>query len=577
MSWTPRRTPDSVLSALTPSWPLRVAASGTLRSTMALTVAADGMRMREFRLLAFAALLLAGACGDGATEPDASDPPRPTTVTVSPATAALSALEETVQLTAEVHDQNGQSMAGSSVSWASGSAGVATVSSAGLVTAAGSGTAAITATAGGVSGIATVTVEQTLSAVTVSPAADTLVAGDTLRLTARAMDANGHAVAGAEFSWAAGDTTVAVVDATGRVTAVGAGEVGITATADGVSGRATLVSIPDPYYEELTVWVVYERADVPGDWRTGRISAARVRAGRELVFMAGRTAGTIYGHGSTWESSDTSVIALSPGTHPGRPSRPVMIARGVGPGRATVMVRTGGHSASVVVRVGPVSGTVVAERSMVDRPDDFSGPQIHFVYAVLADGRDDRRDTDGFFLLVAEQMQEWLRGEAGMNWRLDTHQGDVDVSFLSVESDSRPTFSLLRNALKEREGGTLNPNKTYAIFLDYDGSYRPLPFTGRGWAELAVTLINPHYQHVAGIAVHELIHTFGAVPECAPNHVPGAHVDDHPLDIMSKGTLVGGVLDWNNDDYFRHGRTDCLDTVHNRFWEPVQSASPGTR
>ena len=194
---------------------------------------------------AMATVAWAAACGDGGTEPSAPppDPPRPTTVTVTPATAELTALGETVQLRAEVRDQNGQAMAGASVTWASGSAAVATVSAAGLVAAAGNGTATITASAGGASGTATVTVAQTVSAVAIAPAADSLVAGDTLRLAAEATDANGHAVAEAEFVWASGDTAVAVVDATGLVTGVWVGEVEITATASGLVGRATLVVV----------------------------------------------------------------------------------------------------------------------------------------------------------------------------------------------------------------------------------------------------------------------------------------------------------------------------------------------
>ena len=64
------------------------------------------------------------ACGDGATEPSTPppDPPQPTTVTVSPATAQLAALGATVQLSAEVRDQNGNAMAGATVTWASSAA-----------------------------------------------------------------------------------------------------------------------------------------------------------------------------------------------------------------------------------------------------------------------------------------------------------------------------------------------------------------------------------------------------------------------------------------------------------------------
>ena len=55
------------------------------------------------------------ACGDGAMEPSAPppDPPRPTTVTVTPATAELTALGGTVRFSAEVRDQNGRVLSGS--------------------------------------------------------------------------------------------------------------------------------------------------------------------------------------------------------------------------------------------------------------------------------------------------------------------------------------------------------------------------------------------------------------------------------------------------------------------------------
>ena len=118
--------------------------------------------------------------------------PAPTTVSVAPDTAVLTALGQTAQLAAEVRDQIGRVMAGFPVSWSSADTTVAAVDSAGLVTAAGNGAATITASAGSASGTATVTVAQEVSAVAVSPAADTLVAGDTVRLVAEAADANGH-------------------------------------------------------------------------------------------------------------------------------------------------------------------------------------------------------------------------------------------------------------------------------------------------------------------------------------------------------------------------------------------------
>lgn len=119
-------------------------------------------RERALRLVRAAALLgglaWAAGCGDGATEPPPTlptlptppppDPPRPTTVTVNPATTALDALGATVRLTAEVRDQNGQAMAGASVSWSSGDASVAKVDDSVLVRGVGEGSATIITASG---------------------------------------------------------------------------------------------------------------------------------------------------------------------------------------------------------------------------------------------------------------------------------------------------------------------------------------------------------------------------------------------------------------------------------------------
>ena len=72
-------------------------------------------------------------------------------VVIEPAAATLMSLGETVQLTASVLDQNGQPVAGAVVDWQSSDASVATVSSQGLVTAVGNGSATVTARTGSAS------------------------------------------------------------------------------------------------------------------------------------------------------------------------------------------------------------------------------------------------------------------------------------------------------------------------------------------------------------------------------------------------------------------------------------------
>lgn len=297
--------------------------------------------MSRHRVLVFAAASLiasvwAYACGDGATEPPPPDPPRATTVTVNPATASLGALEATLQLSAEVRDQNAQAMTGAAVAWSSDDAAITTVDASGLVTAVGKGTAIVTATAGSASGTATVTVAQIVAAVTVSPGADTLVASDTLRLSAAVADANGHPVVGAEFSWMSGDTAVAVVDATGLVTGVGAGQVEITATSSGVMGRAVLtVLAPVPTIVAVTPDTVALSAIEQTIQLTSEVrdQLGRVMADAPL----------------SWSSADTLVARVD--------SAGLVTAAGVG---ATMVTAAAGEaSGTALVTVTQATGSVV--------------------------------------------------------------------------------------------------------------------------------------------------------------------------------------------------------------------------
>ena len=224
-----------------------------------------GRLAASFRIPALAVAgvtMLVLSCGDGAVEP----PPLPaavaTAVSINPGSAALSALGATARFTAEVRDQNGQVMAGAAVAWATSDPSVATVDASGVVTAAANGSATITATAGSVSATVPVTVAQVVSAVAVSPAADTLVAfGDTLRLVAEATDANGHAVAGSEFSWSSSDTLVARVDDSGLVTGVDEGMATITVTTGDYSAAAEITTVENT--DRAALVALYNATDGP--------------------------------------------------------------------------------------------------------------------------------------------------------------------------------------------------------------------------------------------------------------------------------------------------------------------------
>ena len=249
-----------------------------------------------------AVVALATGCGDGdsATAPPTPEPARPTTVTVSPATDELTALGQTIQLTAEVRDQNSSVMAGATVTWSSGSASVATVDGMGLVTAVGNGEATITASTGSASGSAVVTVMQSVVSVEVSPSADELTAlGATVQLTAEAFDENGQAVAGAKFSWESSDVAVATVDAAGLLTAAGNGTATVTASAGSASGSAV-------------VTVMQTVASLEASPATHELTAL----GTTIQLTAEAFDGNghvVAGAEFSWESSDAAVATVDAG------------------------------------------------------------------------------------------------------------------------------------------------------------------------------------------------------------------------------------------------------------------------
>ena len=184
-------------------------------------------------IAALCAITLVAACDDPV------EANTPTTIDVSPASVSLQSLDETVQLTATVKNQQGQAMSGVAVAWTSSNAATATVDASGLVTAVANGTATVTATAGSLSGRTAVTVEQVPVAVVVAQDSLELSAlGDTVRLEATFVDANGHEIA--EVAWVSADPSVATVDASGLVTATGNGTTTVTAKVDSVSGSVAV-------------------------------------------------------------------------------------------------------------------------------------------------------------------------------------------------------------------------------------------------------------------------------------------------------------------------------------------------
>jgi trimeric autotransporter adhesin len=79
-----------------------------------------------------------------------------------------------------------------------------------------------------------------LASIVVTPASRTVAPGGTVQLTAAAKDASGNSLTGRTIAWTSSDGQIAAVNAAGLVTGVSEGTATITASAEGVSGSASI-------------------------------------------------------------------------------------------------------------------------------------------------------------------------------------------------------------------------------------------------------------------------------------------------------------------------------------------------
>ena len=158
-------------------------------------------------------------------------------VTIDPSSIILN-IDASITLTATVTPENA---ADKSVTWSSSNESVATVEQNGKISAVGVGEATITAKAGDKTATCKVTVTAAAVAVT-SVALDNttlaLTVGDAaVQLTATVAPDN---ATDKTVTWSSDKTSVATVDATGKVTAVAAGTATITATAGDKTATCTV-------------------------------------------------------------------------------------------------------------------------------------------------------------------------------------------------------------------------------------------------------------------------------------------------------------------------------------------------
>ena len=162
------------------------------------------MRVSRSRRIARSMLLVAVAgCGGGDDPVIPTDPPRPTTITISPASANLTYISQVATFSATVRDQYGAAMA-VTVTWSSSDEAVFTVDSTGRVTATGNGSGSLQASVDAVSATASITVSQRAATIMIVSGNDQDgERGEVLAepIVARAEDRGGFGVAGVTMTF----------------------------------------------------------------------------------------------------------------------------------------------------------------------------------------------------------------------------------------------------------------------------------------------------------------------------------------------------------------------------------------
>lgn len=195
-------------------------------------------------------LALSASCTD-ATGPNLSDVPgyMISSVRVSPSVDTIFVADpirvsDRVTFTASATGKNGAQISISRFAWSTSDPAIATVNSSGVVTPLSVGTVQVIASADKI-GKATLVILPAIINISISPPVDTILvtlpivaSRDTIRLTATARDLSGTLLPGTVFSWVSSAPSVATVEGSGLVRAVGVGVATISAFANGHSASA---------------------------------------------------------------------------------------------------------------------------------------------------------------------------------------------------------------------------------------------------------------------------------------------------------------------------------------------------
>ena len=227
------------------------------------------------------------------------------------------------------------------------------------------------------------------------------------------------------------------------------------------------------------------------------------------------------------------------------------------------------------------------KRSIIDRPDTNDDHQVHFIYAILKNGKDKEWDINGYIeknvLKVNKNFLKWSAKNKksngmGQKFKYDfSKDGKIDVSFArlnltrkEIDKPDHPNGIIYRELFRQ---GFNNPKKVYAIFSGFKSKHGNSD--GGEGGPLFTILYGPAIKSYGSkdmeiVILHELFHTQGAAYDCGKRTYKGAHVKGS--DVLGSGD-VSTKIDSKNNTYYRHGIEGCPDLADSVFLKPTSENS----
>mgnify|MGYP001318612302 FL=1 len=222
-------------------------------------------------------------------------------------------------------------------------------------------------------------------------------------------------------------------------------------------------------------------------------------------------------------------------------------------------------------------------RSLVDREDSTNDHQVHFIYAILKNGKDKEWDINGYIeklaIKVNENFLKWSSqnkksNSIGQKFKYDfLKNGKLDVSFArlnltrkQIDEPDHPNGLIYKELFKQ---GFNNPKKVYAIISGFNSKHGNSD--GGEGGPLFTILYGPAIKSYGSkgmeiVILHELFHTQGAAYDCGKRTYRGAHVKGS--DVLGSGDVTTKI-DSKNDTYYKHGIEGCPDLADSIFLTPT--------